>query len=178
VSLGAVAAAMVAFIKPPLARLLAPVYALAEGVVLGAISRVFENEWDGIVFQAVLLTAAVFGTMLFLYATRLVRVTNRMRRVVITATIAICVLYFVSILFSLFGLGVPLIWDAGPFGILFSVFVCGIAAFNLMLDFDLTERAVRDGLPKHFEWFCGLALMVSIVWLYLEILRLLAKLRQ
>jgi uncharacterized YccA/Bax inhibitor family protein len=175
--LAAAGIAIFAFVRPTIARFAAPVYALLEGLVLGAISRVFENEWNGIVVQAVLLTAIVFGSMLFLYGTRIIKVTERMQRVIVGATIGICVFYFVSILLSVFGVGVPLIWDAGPLGIAFSLFVCGIAAFNLMLDFDLVEKGVAARLPKHMEWFCALSLMVSIVWLYLEILRLLSKLR-
>lgn len=176
--LGGFVVVLVASFKPALARVLAPVYALVQGAVLGAISRVFENEWDGIVVQAVMATAVVFGTMLFLYGTRIIRVTERMRRVVIGATAALAIFYLLSILLSLFGAQMPLVWDAGPFGILFSVAVVGLAAFNLVVDFDLVERGVAQGLPRAGEWFCALALMVSIVWLYLEILRLLAKLRQ
>jgi uncharacterized YccA/Bax inhibitor family protein len=170
--------AVVAMFRPPLARFLGPVYALVEGVVLGAISHVYENQWNGIVIQAIGLTAFVFAAMVFVYSTRIVRVTDKMRRVVVGATLGIAVFYLVSILLSLFSVEMPLIWDAGPFGILFSLFVAGLAAFNLMLDFDLAERGVAAGLPKHMEWFVGLALMVSIVWLYLEILRLLSKLRR
>jgi uncharacterized YccA/Bax inhibitor family protein len=174
---GAVLAIAGAF-RPQIARFVAPVYAAVQGLTLGAISRVYENEWNGIVVQAIGLTAIVFAAMLFVYATRIVRVTDRLRRVVIGATLGIAVFYGVSILLSLFNVGMPLIWDAGPFGILFSLFVAGLAAFNLMLDFDLAERGVRAGLPKHMEWFVALGLMVSIVWLYLEILRLLSKLRE
>lgn len=170
--------AVVAMFRPPLARYLAPLYAAIEGLVLGAISHVYENQWDGIVIQAVLLTAIVFATMLFLYSARIVRVTERMRRVVVGATIAIGVFYLVTILLSVLGTTMPLVWDAGPLGIAFSVFVAGLAAFNLMLDFDIAERGVQMGLPRNLEWFVGLGLMVSIVWLYLEILRLLAKLRR
>jgi uncharacterized YccA/Bax inhibitor family protein len=170
--------AIVASLKPTTARYLGPLYAAAEGLVLGAISRAFENEWDGIVLQAVALTVIVFGAMLFLYSTRIIRVTDRMRRVIVGATIGIAIFYGISLLVSLFGAEVPLVWDAGPFGILFSFFVAGIAAFNLALDFDIAERGVQAGLPKYMEWFVAVALMVSIVWLYLEILRLLAKLRE
>jgi uncharacterized YccA/Bax inhibitor family protein len=176
--LGAFGLAIWAMFRPTVARFVAPIYALLEGLVLGAISRVFENEWNGIVVQAIALTAIVFASMLFLYSTRIIKVTERMQRVIIGATLGIAVFYGVSLLLSLFNVGVPLIWDAGPFGIIFSLFVCGIAAFNLMLDFDLVERGVAAGLPKYMEWFCALSLMISIVWLYLEILRLLSKLRQ
>ncbi len=169
---------LVAMMKPPLARFLGPVYAAVQGVFLGAISHWYENQWDGIVVQAVALTAIVFCSMLFVYSVRILRVTEKMRRVVVGATIAIGVFYLISFLLSFLGVTAPLIWDAGPFGIAFSLFVCGLAAFNLVLDFDLAERGVAAGLPKYMEWFCALGLMISIVWLYLEILRLLSKLRR
>ncbi|MDZ4826386.1 MAG: Bax inhibitor-1/YccA family protein [Actinomycetota bacterium] len=169
---------LLAMLKPPLARFLGPVYAAVQGVFLGAISHWYENQWDGIVVQAVGLTAIVFLSMLFVYSVRILRVTEKMRRVVIGATMAIAVFYLVSLLLSFLNVTMPLIWDAGPFGIAFSLFVCGLAAFNLVLDFDLAERGVAAGLPKYMEWFCALGLMISIVWLYLEILRLLSKLRR
>jgi uncharacterized YccA/Bax inhibitor family protein len=175
VGFGAVIGAM---LKPHLAKFLAPVYALAEGIFLGAISHAYENEWNGIVTQAVLITAVVFATMLFLYATRIIKVTERMRRVIISATIAVGVFYLFSFLLSIFGVGMPLIWDAGPLGIAFSFAMVGLAAFNLVVDFDLVDRGVQGGLPKQMEWVCALGLMVTIVWLYLEMLRLLSKLRQ
>jgi uncharacterized YccA/Bax inhibitor family protein len=173
----AVGVAFLTAFKPELARFTGPVYAILQGLVLGAISRVYEEQWDGIVLQAVAITVFVLAAMAFMYATRIIKVTDRMRRIVIGATLGLGVFYLVSILFSLFGVTVPLIWDAGPFGILFSIAVCGLAAFNLALDFDLAERGVQAGLPKQYEWFCGFALMVSLVWLYLEVLRLLGKLR-
>jgi len=176
--IGAVLLAIAGAFRPAIARFVAPIYAAVQGLVLGAISHVYENEWSGIVVQAVGLTAIVFAAMLFVYATRIVRVTDRMRRVIVGATLGIAVFYGISILLSLFSVEMPLIWDAGPFGILFSLFVAGLAAFNLMLDFDMAERGVRAALPKHMEWFVALGLMVSIVWLYLEILRLLSKLRR
>jgi uncharacterized YccA/Bax inhibitor family protein len=175
--LGAVGVAFLTAFRPHLARFTGPLYALLQGIVLGAISRVYEEQWDGIVLQAIAITVFVLAAMAFLYATRIIRVTDRMRRIIIGATLGLAVFYGVSLLLALFGVEVPLIWDAGPFGILFSIAVCGLAAFNLALDFDLAERGVRAGLPKEMEWFCGFALMVSLVWLYLEVLRLLGKLR-
>lgn len=175
--LAAFGVAIVTSLRPNLARFTGPVYALLEGAVLGAISKVYENHFDGIVVQAVALTAIVFATMLFLYATRVIKVTERFRRIVVGATLALMVFYGVSLLLSIFGVEAPLIWDAGPLGIVFSLLVVGLAAFNLALDFDLAERGASAGLPKQYEWFCAFALMVSIVWLYLEILRLLSKLR-
>jgi uncharacterized YccA/Bax inhibitor family protein len=175
--LAAVGVAILTAFRPQLARFTGPLYAILQGIVLGAISRVYEEQWDGIVLQAVAITVFVLAAMAFLYATRIIKVTNRMRRIIIGATLGLAVFYGVSLLLSLFGVEAPLIWDAGPFGILFSVAVCGLAAFNLALDFDLAERGVKAGLPKRMEWFCGFALMVSLVWLYLEVLRLLGKLR-
>jgi uncharacterized YccA/Bax inhibitor family protein len=175
--LGAIGVAILTVAKPHLSKFTSPVYAILQGVVLGAISRVYEEQWNGIVLQAVAITILVLGAMALLYATRIIKVTDRMRRIIVGATLAIVVFYVISLLLSLFGVGVPLIWDAGPFGILFSLFVCGIAAFNLALDFDLAERGVAARLPKDMEWFCAFGLMVSLVWLYLEVLRLLGKLR-
>ena len=175
--LAAVGVAFLTVFRPELARLTGPVYAILEGLVLGAISRVYEEQWNGIVLQAVAITVFVLAAMAFLYATRIIKVTDRFRRIVVGAMLGLFVFYGISLLLSLFSVSVPLIWDSGPFGILFSVAVCGLAAFNLALDFDLAERGVQAGLPKQTEWFCGFALMVSLVWLYLEVLRLLGKLR-
>jgi len=178
VLLGAFVLAMVTAFKPRLAVVSGPIYAIAQGVALGSISRLYELQWDGIVVQAVLLTAFVFASMLFLYATRIIKVTDRMRKVVIGATMAIAAFYLVSLLLSFFDVGMPLIWDSGPLGIAFSVLVVGIAAFSLTLDFDLAERGVAAGFPRYMEWYTAFALMTSLVWLYLEVLRLLSKLRQ
>jgi uncharacterized YccA/Bax inhibitor family protein len=165
------------YFKPHLAKYLGPVYAIAEGFFVGAISKVFESQWNGIVVQAAGATIAVFAVMLTLYGTRIVKVTERMRRVVIFATLGVMALYLVSFVLNLFGGGVSFISDATPLGIGFSVLVCGIAAFNLMLDFDFIERGAKAGLSKDYEWVAAVGLLVTIVWLYLEILRLLAKLR-
>jgi uncharacterized YccA/Bax inhibitor family protein len=165
------------YFKPHLAKFLGPVYAIAEGFFVGAISKVFESQWNGIVVQAAAATIAVFGVMLALYGTRIVKVTERMRRVVIFATLGVMAMYLVSIVISLFGGHISFISDATPLGIAFSVFVCGLAAFNLMLDFDFIERGAKAGLAKDYEWVAAVGLLVTIVWLYLEILRLLAKLR-
>jgi uncharacterized YccA/Bax inhibitor family protein len=165
------------YFKPHLAKYLGPVYAIAEGFFVGAISKVFESQWNGIVAQAAAATIAVFGVMLALYGTRIIKVTERMRRVVIFATLGVMALYLVSFVFILFGASISFISDASPLGIGFSVLVCGLAAFNLMLDFDFIERGAKAGLAKDYEWVAAVGLLVSLVWLYLEILRLLAKLR-
>ena len=172
--LGLVIAAVV---RPRWAQFLAIPYALVEGLVLGHISRVFENAYSGIVVQAILATAAVFVVMLFLYAARIIRVTQRLRSVVVGATLGILGFYLISILGSFVGWNVPLVWDSGPLGIIFSVVVAGVAAFNLLLDFDLIERGVRANAPEWMNWFAAMGLVVTLVWLYLEILRLLGKIQ-
>jgi uncharacterized YccA/Bax inhibitor family protein len=166
------------YFKPRLARILGPIYALAQGFFLGAISKAYETFYDGIVLQAAGATIAVFGLMLLLYNTRIIKVTDRFRRNVIFATLGVMALYLVSIVMSLFGAEIPFINEPSAFGIAFSVFVCGLAAVNLALDFDFIERGSKAGLAKDYEWVAAVGLLVTIVWLYLEILRLLAKLRQ
>jgi uncharacterized YccA/Bax inhibitor family protein len=174
--LGAFALALVTVFKPMVARYTAPAYAVLEGLFLGAISHVYEAQWNGIVVQAVLGTAGVFAAMLFLYTQRIIRVTDRTRRMIIAATFGVMVIYLVGALVSLFGGGLSFINSPSGFGILFSFLVVGIAAFNLLLDFDVMERAERSAAPRQLEWFAAFGLMVTVVWLYLEILRLLAKL--
>ena len=171
-------AALVGTFKPRAARIAGPVYALAEGVVLGAISKAFEAEYDGIVLQAVGATLAVFTVMLLLYRSRVVRVTDKFRRIVVGATLGLVVFYLVSFVMGLFGAMPSFINSAGPVGVLFSVFVAGLAAFNLALDFDLIERAAEARQPAYMEWYCALGVTITLVWLYLELLRLLAKLRE
>ena len=164
--------------KPHLARFIAPIYAIAEGFFIGALSRMYETFYDGIVVQAVLATASVFMVMLVLYRTRIIKVTDKFRRVVIFATIGVMVLYLVSFVISLFGTTLPFLnGDNMALSIAFSVFVCGLAAMNLALDFDFIERATQSGMPKSYEWVAALGLVVTLVWLYLELLRLLSYLR-
>lgn len=169
--------ALLSFFKPTWARVTAPLYAVAEGVFVGAISKAYEAQYDGIVLQAVGLTIGVFAVMLVLYATGRIRVTPRFRLGVIAATGGVMIVYLVSLVIGLFGGGVPLIHDAGVVGIGFSLVVVVIAALNLTLDFDFVDRAEQAGAPKHLEWFAALSLVVTLVWLYLEMLRLLSKLR-
>jgi uncharacterized YccA/Bax inhibitor family protein len=164
--------------KPKLARFIAPVYAVAEGLFLGAISHAFDAWYPGIVVQAVLATASIFAVMLVLFATRTIRVTEKLRTIVFAATAAIMLLYLVSFVVSLFGSSVPVIHDASPLGIAFSVAVIGIAAFNLLLDFDLIERGIAMRAPRYMEWYAAFGLLVTLVWIYIEVLKLLAKLRE
>jgi uncharacterized YccA/Bax inhibitor family protein len=166
------------YFRPTWAKFLGPIYAIAQGYFVGSISKAYENFYDGIVLQAAGATLAVFGVMLLLYNTRIIKVTDRFRRTVIFATLGIMALYLVSFVISLFGAEIPFINEPSLIGILFSVFVCGLAAMNLALDFDFIERGSKAGLAKDYEWVAAVGLLVTIVWLYLEILRLLAKLRE
>ena len=170
--------AIVLAFKPLWARFLAPVYAIAQGFLVGAISRAFNEAYDGIVVQAAGATIAVFAVMLFLYRTRIIKVTDRMRRIVIGATLGIAVFYGISLLLNLFGVNVTFLSSASPLSIAFSFLVAGLAAFNLALDFDFIERGANQGMPKQTEWYAAFGVLVTLVWLYLEVLRLLAKLRE
>lgn len=176
--IGALVLAIVTSFKPTIARFTSPAYAVLEGVVLGVISKLYNVTYDGIVLQAVGMTAAVFAVMWFLYATRIIKVTDRFRKVIMAATFGVMIFYGISLLAHLFGATVPFINSASAGGIAFSVVVAGIAAFNLALDFDLIEKGAASGAPKYMEWYAAFGLMVTVVWLYLEILRLLAKLRE
>ncbi|HVF76028.1 MAG TPA: Bax inhibitor-1/YccA family protein [Acidimicrobiales bacterium] len=173
----ALAVALVTVFRPRVSPYTAPVYAAVEGLVLGAVSGLYEIRYEGIVLQAVMLTGAVFAIMLALYSKRIVKVDDRLRRGIVAATLAVMVVYLASMVMRLFGAEVPFIHDAGPMGILFSLVVVGIASANLLLDFDLIERGVAAGAPKWMEWYAAFGLLVTLVWLYLELLRLLSKLR-
>ena len=176
--IGALGVAILTIFKPKLARFTSPVYALLEGLVLGAISHVYEAQWNGIVVQAVGLTVAVLSILLFLYATRVIKVTDKLRTGIIAATGAVFVVYLIAIVLRLFGVNVGFLNDGGPMAILFSLIVVGIASANLVLDFDFIERGAAAGAPKYMEWYGAFGLLVTLVWLYLELLRLLGNLRR
>ncbi|MEZ6127561.1 MAG: Bax inhibitor-1/YccA family protein [Planctomycetaceae bacterium] len=166
--------------KPNWAAYTTPVYALAEGCFLGGLSAVVQSQFPDvpIVFQALGLTFGTAFAMMTLYQTGMIQVTEKLRAGVMAATGAIALLYLVSFALSFFGVQVPYIHGSGPIGIGFSLFVVGLAAFNLLLDFDLIERLAAQRAPKHMEWYGAFALMVTLVWLYIEILRLLSKLNR
>lgn len=170
--------ALVTAFKPAVARFTAPVYSVCQGVFLGAVSHVYESAYNGIVVQALLGTAGVFAAMLFLYSQRIIKVTDRMRRMVIAATMGIAAIYLVGLVARLLGADIAFLSDASGLGILFSLVVVGVASFNLLLDFDLIERSVAQGAPRELEWYAAFGLMVTVVWLYLEILRLLSRLNR
>lgn len=176
-ALVAFAICLVAIFKPETSPLLAPVYALLEGLVVGAVSAMYNLRYPGIVFNAALSTFAVLGVMAALFQLRIVRVTPSLWRYVTIATCAIAVTYLVDIGLRFFGMQVPLLNSNGWLGIGVSVAICLVAAFNLLLDFDLIEQRTNSGAPKFMEWYCALSLLVTIVWLYFEIIRLLAKLK-
>jgi uncharacterized YccA/Bax inhibitor family protein len=152
-------------------------YAIAQGVVVGAISRAYSIQYSGIVLQAVGATLGVFVAMLVMYRTGIIRVNDKFRRVVMSAMVGLLIFYGVSFLFNLLGANITFFNDASLLGIGFSIFVAGLAAANLALDFDFIERGEKEGLPKQMEWFAALGVVITLVWLYLEILRLLSKLR-
>jgi uncharacterized YccA/Bax inhibitor family protein len=154
------------------------VYAILEGLVIGGISAYAEAQLKGIVFQAVALTFGTLFSLLVAYRSGVIKVTEKFRLGVVAATGAIFLVYLVSIVLGFFGVSVPLIYSGGTFGILFSLFVVVIAALNLVLDFDFIEQGARQGAPKYMEWYGAFGLMVTLIWLYIEFLRLLTKLRQ
>lgn len=173
-----VAALATAFV-PKLAAVGGGVYALAQGYVLGAISQIYNVQFDGIVLQAVGLTGAIFFVSLWFFQAGLIKVTNKFRIGVIIATLGVALFYLVSWLVSLFtGTNIAAATTgAGTFGIVFSVIVVIIATLNLFLDFDMIQRLEKEGAPKLFEWYGAFALLVTIIWLYMEALRLLGRLR-
>lgn len=164
-------------VRPHWVKVTGPLYAVGQGLLVGAISWIYSALYAGIVFQAVLATLAVFATMLFLYATRIIKVTERLRSTVVLATGGILVFYLASIALRFFNVDVPLVWDGGPVSILISVFIVGVAAFNLLLDFDMIEKGIENGAPGWMNQFAAFGLLVTIVWLYLEILRLIGYTR-
>lgn len=166
------------YFKPRLAKFLGPVYAIGQGFFVGAISKAYNEFQNGIVLQAAGATIAVFAVMLLLYNTKIIKVTDRFRKIVIFATLGVMALYLVSIVAHLFGGEIGFINSPSALGIGFSVFVCVLAAMNLALDFDFIERGTKAGLSKDYEWVAAVGLLVTVIWLYLEILRLLAKLNR
>jgi len=170
--------AIITMFKPIWAPYTTPVYALAEGLFLGSISAIISANFPTvpIVFQACCLTFGTLFVMLICYQTGVIRVTEKLRSGIMAATGGVALLYFATMLLGFFGIQIPYIHSSGLIGIGFSVFVVGLAAFNLLLDFDLVDRLVAQRAPKAMEWYAAFALLVTLVWLYMEILRLLSKL--
>jgi uncharacterized YccA/Bax inhibitor family protein len=170
--------AMVTVFKKEWSPITAPLYALLEGLALGGLSAVFELRYPGIALEAVALTFGTLFVMLFLYKTGVIKVTQKFRIGVIAATGAIAIFYVLQMLLGFFHIAFfSSVYGSGLIGIGFSLFVVGIAALNLVLDFDFVEQGVTYGVPKYMEWYAAFGIIVTLVWLYLEILRLLSKMR-
>ena len=163
--------------KPTWSPIIAPAYGVVEGIFVGVISARYSGLYDGIVLQAALLTLGILLALLFAYQSRLIQATENFKLGIVAATGGIAIVYLASIVLSFFGIQIPLIHESGLVGIGFSLVVVVIAALNLVLDFDFIEKGVAHGAPKYMEWQSALGLLVTIVWLYIEMLRLLSKLR-
>jgi len=178
---GGLILALVMSFKPHLARYIAPAYGILEGLFLGGLSayvnEMFEKKYPGLVLQAVGLTFGVALAMFLLYSFRIIKVTDKLRSIIISATVGICIFYLLTMLLGFFGVHMEFmsIENGGLLGIGISLFVVAIAAMNLLLDFDMIERGSMTGAPKYMEWFGAFALLVTIVWLYIEILKLLMR---
>ncbi|WP_421570713.1 Bax inhibitor-1/YccA family protein [Stenotrophomonas sp. PD6] len=176
-AIGGLILALVTVFKKEWSPVTAPMYALVEGFFLGAISAVFEARFPGIVFQAVLLTFGTLFALLVAYRSGLIKVTENFKLGVVAATGGIALLYLASFVLSFFNINVPVIHEASWLGIAFSLFVVVVAALNLVLDFDFIETGAAARAPKYMEWYGAFGLMVTLVWLYVEFLRLLSKLQ-
>lgn len=178
-AIGGLVIAIVLMFKKEWAPYLAPLYALLEGLFIGAVSSFFNQAYPGIVMQAVGLTFSVGIGMYFLYAMRIIRATEKFKSVLITATVGIALFYFAIMILRMFSVNIdetmPFVNGGGMFGIGFSLLIVAIAALNLILDFDMIEQGAEMGAPKYMEWYGAFGLMVTFVWLYMEILRLLSK---
>jgi uncharacterized YccA/Bax inhibitor family protein len=174
--IGGLITALVTAFRPKSAGISAPIYAIFEGLLLGGISAIFESMYPGVVMRAVALTLAVFFAMLFLYRSGIIKVTKKLQMGIFAATAGIAVVYLVSFIGGFFGMEFSFLHGNSNFSIGFSLVVVAIAALNLVMDFSFIERATESGAPKHMEWYGAFGLMVTLIWLYLEILRLLSKL--
>ncbi|MBW6462005.1 MAG: Bax inhibitor-1/YccA family protein [DPANN group archaeon] len=175
--IGGLIFAIITIFKKTWSPVTAPIYALLEGLALGGISAFFEQMYPGIVIDAVFLTFGTLFALLMAYKSGMIKATENFKLGIVAATGGIMLIYVINFIMSFFGSQIPLIHESGTFGILFSLFVVTIAALNLVLDFDFIENGVKAGAPKYMEWYASFGLIVTLVWLYLEILRLLAKLR-
>lgn len=173
--IGNLVLAIVIIFKKSTAPFLTPLYAVTEGLTLGALSTIFEARYPGIVFQAVLSTIGVFVALLAAYQSGLIRATENFKLGVVAATGGIALVYLIDFGMNFFGMQVPYLHENGVIGIGISVFVVAVAALNLVLDFDFIEQGAEAGAPKYMEWYAAFGLLVTLVWLYLEILRLIAK---
>lgn len=170
-------ACLVCCFAPKASPIAAPIYALAEGLFLGGISAIFAARYPGIVTQAVALTMLTLTSMLILYKLQVIRATEKFKAFMFVGLVTVALFYLVLILLRLFGVDVSAVTNSSPLSIGISVVVTGLAALSLILDFDQIEQCERAGTPRYMEWYCAFSLMVTLIWLYIEILKLLAKLR-
>lgn len=176
-AIGGLIAALVTVFRKHWAGITTPLYAALQGLALGGISVVFEARYPGIVSQAIFLTFGTLAALLMAYRSGLIKATENFKLGIVAATGGIFFIYLIGFVLSFFGVSIPLIHGSGPVGILFSLVVVTIAALNLVLDFDFIEMGAERGAPKYMEWYGAFGLLVTLVWLYLELLRLLAKLQ-
>ena len=177
VLMGAFVLAIVSVFKKTAAPFLSPLYALCEGLVLGTVSLCFEKMYPGVVVNAVLSTVCVLFCMLASYKSGILKATPGFQKAVIFSTLAIGLVYMADLLLNVFGVGkFPYIHDSSTLGIVISFVIVAVASFNLIIDFDLIEKGAQSGAPKYMEWYSALSLMITLVWLYLEMLKLLSKL--
>lgn len=175
-SIAAFVLALIMAFKPAAAPVLSPLYALGQGLFLGAVSAAYNAQFKGIVFQAVAITVLVFFVMLFLYKTGIIRVTRGLIIGIVSATGAVLLFYIVSLVIGLFGGNIAYLTGSSPLAIGINLVICGIAAFNFLLDFErINQMTGRYAAPKYMEWYCAFGLLVTLIWLYMEILRLLGK---
>jgi len=169
--------ALITVFKKTAAPITAPIYAAIEGILLGILSAFYEMQFPGLVFQAILLTFGTLFALLMAYRSGIIKATENFKLGVFAATGGIALIYLTTFILGIFGVSIPYIHGSGTIGILFSLFVVVIAALNLVLDFDFIERGAERGAPKYMEWYAAFGLLVTLIWLYIEMLRLLSKLR-
>ncbi|MBM3441818.1 MAG: Bax inhibitor-1/YccA family protein [Bacteroidetes bacterium] len=174
-AIGGLVVALIITFKQSWAPYLAPAYALLEGLLLGALSAMLEHAYNGLVMQAVVLTFGTVIAMYLLYTFQIIQATEKFKTVIVSATLGIAFFYLIAMVLGFFNIQLPFLHEGSVWGILFSLFVVCIAALNLILDFDRVAEGQAMGAPKHMEWYCAFGLLVTIVWLYVEILRLLSK---
>jgi len=174
-AIGGFIVALVTVFRPQSSAITAPIYAILEGLLLGALSAIINAQYPGVAFQAVLLTIGTLFSMLFLYRSGRIRATPRFQRGVMMATGAVFFAYLVSWILSMFGMGVGFMHSAGPMGILINLVIIVIAALNLIMDFHFIEKGAEMAAPKYMEWYGAFGLMVTLIWLYIEFLRLLSR---
>ena len=173
-ALGGLAVVIFASFKPQLSGTLAPIYAGLEGLFVGAISAIYASAFEGIIFHAVSLTMAVLFLMLFIYKTGIIKVTNKLRTGLYMALGAILLVYIANFVMSFFGASIPYLHEGGTIGIIISLIIVGVASLFLLLDFDNFEKGEAAGAPKYMEWFFAMGLLITLVWIYVEMLRLVA----